>query len=208
MRLLLIRHGQSLANIEGRIQDGSDPLTPEGRNQAAALARALMLRGDITHLYASPLDRARETAEIVGSTIGIAPQLEPGLAEIDTGIAAGQLWTVWKAANPDLATAMEPDRGRIESWPGGESGTEHRARVLAAFDRINERHAGTNDVIAIVSHGGSLAWIAAMLYGDPLDRWPHQRATLANCSISEVVADASGTLLVTSWNGTAHLITQ
>lgn len=208
MRLLLIRHGQSLANIEGRIQDGSDPLTPEGRNQAAALAQALVLRGDITHLYASPLDRARETAEIVGSTIGITPLLDHGLAEIDTGIAAGQLWTEWKTANPDLATAMEPGRGRIESWPGGESGTEHRIRVLAAFDRINERHAGTNDVIAIVSHGGSLAWIAAMLYGDPFDSWPHQRATLENCSISEVIVDKSGTLLVTSWNGTAHLIIQ
>lgn len=205
MRLLLIRHGQSLANIDGRIQDGSDPLTSLGRNQASALANALIVRGDITHLYASPLDRARETAEIVGDAIRITPILEPGLAEIDTGVAAGQLWTVWKAEHPELASAMEPGPGRIETWPGGESGFEHRDRVLATFDRIIQRHRGTDAAIAVVSHGGSLAWIAAMLSDDPLDRWPHRHATLANCSISEVVSDETGTFMFSSWNETIHL---
>ena len=73
MLLLLVRHGQSLGNVEQRIQGIDDPLTDHGREQARGVARALADRGDITHLYASPLDRALETASIIGAATGREP---------------------------------------------------------------------------------------------------------------------------------------
>ena len=205
MRMLLIRHGQSLGNVEGRIQDSADPLTHLGRQQARALAAALAARNDLTHLYASPLARARETAEIVGAAVGIDPVPVAGLAEIDAGIAAGQLWLDWTTANPALAAAMAPERQTLAAWPGGETEQAFSGRVLAAFQQLVTDHLDTEDVVAVVAHGGSLAWIAAHLYGDPLDRWPNHRATLANCSVTELAVAEGGTLLVASWNGIAHL---
>ncbi len=53
-------------------------------------------------------------------------------------------------------------------------------------------HLGTDDLVTVVSHGGPLAWISARLHGDPLEKWPYERATFVNCSISEVEIDEQG----------------
>ena len=56
--------------------------------------------------------------------------------------------------------------------------------MIAAYNEIVTRHVGTDDVVVAVGHGGSLAWIAAQRYGDPLDIWPGARGGFRNCSIS------------------------
>ncbi len=206
MRLLLIRHGQSQGNVDAIIQGADDPLTDFGRSQAHAVGRFLGQRREATHLYASPLVRARETAEIIGSYIGLAPALEPGLAEINTGEAAGLTWTAWTLANPEMAerlAAMDPSFD--ESWVGGESGREFVDRIFVAYDRIVTQHLGTDDVVAVVSHGGPLAWISAHVHGDPKEQWPHDRAVFVNCSISELEIDEEGAHTIGGWNQTSHL---
>lgn len=206
MRLLLIRHGQSLGNLDAIIQGDDDPLTDLGRSQAHAVGRALAERDDMTRLYASPLLRARETAEIIGSYIGLSPTLEPGLAEIDAGLAAGMAWDAWTLANPALAQRLaSADRSPEDRWEGGESGREFSDRIFAAYDRIVIRHRGSDDVVCVVSHGGPLAWISARVHGDPLERWPHERAVFANCSISELEIDAKGAHTIGLWNYSSHL---
>ena len=206
MLLLLVRHGQSLGNIEARIQGSDDPLTDFGREQAKAVAARLARRHDVTHLYASPLDRAMETAGIIGSATGRTPVPIAGLAEIDAGRAAGLLWSDWRAANPDLAAIMaDPNRPMTQGWDGGENGTQFGARVIAAYDEIVTRHTGTDDVVVAVGHGGSLAWIAAKAHGDPLDAWPGARGGLLNCSISELVIDRKGYGEPGPWNQADHL---
>ena len=208
MRLLLVRHGQSLANIEARIQGDDDPLTDLGRAQAEALGLHLRSRGDVSHLYASPLDRARETAEIIGRHLGIAPVFEPGLAEINAGNAAGLLWEEWAARFPEHAARLQ--RGEItlaERWEGGESGQEFADRIMATFDRIVERHRATSDVVVVVSHGGPLSWISARLHGDPLDAWPFDRAIFGNCSLSEIEIDEHGSHRIGALNVIDHLAT-
>lgn len=206
MLLLLVRHGQSLGNIEERIQGIDDPLTDLGREQARGVARALAARADITHLYASPLDRAMETAGIIGNAIGLDPVPVAGLAEINAGRAVGLLWTEWRDANPDLAEVMaNPDRGVEAGWEGGENGEQFGSRVLAAYRELVTRHVGTDDVVVAVGHGGSLSWIAAAVHGDPLDVWPGRRAVFSNCSISEIVVDAAGHGEPGAWNQVGHL---
>lgn len=206
MLLLLVRHGQSLGNIEARIQGDDDPLTDFGRRQARTVAAALAQRGDVTHLYTSPLDRAMETATIIGQATGHQPVPIAGLAEINAGRAAGLLWTVWRDQNPTLAEVMaNPNRGVHEGWEGGENGHQFGERVIGAYNEIVTRHIGTNDVVVAVGHGGSLAWIAAKAYGDPLDIWPGARAGFTNCSISELEIDANGHGIPGSWNQSGHL---
>jgi broad specificity phosphatase PhoE len=206
MRLLLVRHGQSLGNVEGRIQGHDDPLTDLGRAQARALAGHLAAAERITHLYASPLDRALETASIIGRATGHTPAPIAGLAEINAGRAAGLLWEEWRAAHPEVAEIMaRPDRPLNQGWAGGETGQQFGHRVIAAYTEIVTRHVGSNDVVVAVGHGGSLAWIAAHAYGDPLDVWPGARTGFLNCSISELVIDEHGRGTPGAWNQVAHL---
>ncbi len=204
MRLLLVRHGQSLGNIEARIQGDDDPLTEHGREQARHAAAYLATRGDVTHLYASSLARALETATIIGVAIGQGPVPVPGLAEINAGTAAGMLWTEWSEQFPDKA-ARRGSESLMEEWDGGESAHIFSLRVLAAYNEIVTRHQGTHDVVVLVSHGGALTWISAHVHGDPLDAWPAQRAGFLNCSISELEIDADGKCTIIAWNEHAHL---
>jgi len=206
VRLILVRHGQSQGNIEARIQGHDDPLTALGRAQARLAGEALARRGDITHLYASSLDRAYETASIIGEVIGLAPVRVPGLAEINAGTAVGLLWTEWVEQHPEEAARMQSrERPLTDRWAGGESGQEFADRVFAAYDEIVNRHLSTADVVVAVSHGGPLAWIAARIHGDPVDQWPYSRGIFLNCSISELSVGADGHGEVVAWNLTDHL---
>jgi probable phosphoglycerate mutase len=204
MLLLLVRHGQSLGNVEGRIQGDNDPLTDFGRLQARAVADRMAQRGDVTHLYASPLDRAMETGSIIADAVGIKPVSIAGLAEINAGRAAGLLWIDWRDQNPELAERMA-NRTVHDGWEGGETGHQFGNRVLFAYDEIVTRHVGTNDVVVAVGHGGSLAWIAAKAHGDPLDVWPGDRGGFVNCSISELLIDDEGHGDPGAWNQNSHL---
>ncbi|MEJ7839428.1 MAG: histidine phosphatase family protein [Thermomicrobiales bacterium] len=203
MRLILVRHGQSLGNVERRIQGADDPLTDLGRAQANLAGVALASRNDITHLYASNLDRALETASIIGHRLRLDPVPTPGLAEIHAGIAAGLLWAEWSASQSE--TGIDATARFLHQWEGGESGKQLADRVLAAYDEIVTRHLGSDDVVTIVSHGGPLGWIAARIHGDPSDIWPVDRAGFHNCSISELVYDANGTWSIVAWNTDDHL---
>src|SRR5699024_10598480 len=147
----------------------------------------------ITHLYASPMSRARETAEIIGDYIGLDPVFEPGLTEIHAGEAIGMTWDDWATAHPEQAARLRSaERTMDDGWPGGESGRQFSGRIVAAYDTIVTNHLGTDDVVAVVSHGGPLAWISARLHGDDLEQWPYERSVFQNCSITEIDVDAEG----------------
>jgi probable phosphoglycerate mutase len=94
-RLLLVRHGQSTWNADGRWQGRADPpLSELGERQAQAVAAALAPGGDqdyeIDALWSSPLQRAHQTAVIVGATIGHEPTVEERLEERDAGEWTGK----------------------------------------------------------------------------------------------------------------------
>jgi 2,3-bisphosphoglycerate-dependent phosphoglycerate mutase len=206
MHLLLIRHGQSQANVEGIIQGDDDPLTDVGRRQAEHLGRHLAGTREIHHLYASPLLRARETARIISRHIRREPVFEPGLAEMHAGSAAGMTWEAWTEAYPGIAARMRTRARSLEDrWEGGESGHEFMARVIGAYTRIVESHRESDDTVAVVSHGGALAWIASHVHDDPPDVWPFERAVFANCSLSELRIDRHGVHTIGAWNQVDHL---
>ena len=93
MRLLLVRHGETDWNAAGRIQGCTDtPLNARGRAQAAALAEKLRSSERAEALYTSPLRRAAETAEIIGSALGLRPEPVEALREISFGVWEGCSW--------------------------------------------------------------------------------------------------------------------
>jgi 2,3-bisphosphoglycerate-dependent phosphoglycerate mutase len=144
--LLLVRHGETDWNADGRLQGHTDrPLSAFGRRQARQLAEELADES-LEAIYASDLARARETAEIVGERLGLPVVLEPDLREKD--------WGTWEGLTP-------VERDRVEFV--GESTEAHQERILRALRRISERHPDGGNVL-VVTHGGSMrrAQTAAM----------------------------------------------
>src|SRR5690606_15087549 len=81
-RLILIRHGESVANAERRFTHGPhEPLSRRGREEALARARRLQARFDPVALYASPFVRALETARLIGGVLGLEPIVVDALRE-------------------------------------------------------------------------------------------------------------------------------
>lgn len=211
MRLLLVRHGETAGNVARQLQDEYDPLTERGRRQARAVAAALARRGGLNALYASPLTRAFETAQIIGAAIGLAPQPRPGLAEINVGSAAGLTFEEWGTRFPQQLQDFQAD-GVTFAWPGGESGDDIARRVAAEIDWLIARHPADHDTVVVVSHGGALAWAIVHLLREPGDRWPREHMRIANCAITEVEVvaggwDAGGLATFICRNDVAHLPT-
>lgn len=206
MRILLIRHGQSHANVNGRIQGPDDPLTELGRDQARLLGPHLQESYDIDHLVSSSLYRAHDTASIIAETTRHEITFDPRFAEIMNGYAIGMLWTEWREANPELAAVWGWDvRHADAAWPGGESGRDVCNRAFAAWDELVERYVHTDNTVAVVSHGGVIAWLAARINGDDLEYWPAAYSDIANCSVSEIDISRAGRATIAAWNLTEHL---
>jgi broad specificity phosphatase PhoE len=145
--LLLVRHGETDWNADGRLQGHTDrPLSDFGRRQARRLAEEL--DGEkFEAIYSSDLARARETAEIVGGHLGLAVALDPDLREKD--------WGTWEGL-----TAVERDRVEFV----GESTEAHQERMLSALRRISQRHPGDGSVL-VVTHGGSMRRVQTAAMG-------------------------------------------
>lgn len=159
----LVRHGETRDNAEGRVQGWLDPpLNDHGRAQAEALARETAALG-IATLYTSPLQRAYETAAIVGKAIGLEPRVDERLAESRRGRWEGRLLSDLERDDPELWAAWRAG-GADFRFPGGESIGEHAARVEAALAEIQS---GPLPALA-VSHGGTIRCALAVRRPDGL----------------------------------------
>ncbi len=154
--ILFIRHAESVWNAAGRWQgQGNPPLSDAGRVQAERLAERLAGE-EVEALVASDLDRARETAEILGAALGLVPRIEPGLRERDVGAWSG-------LSHAEIARRWPEDLARLragdeEVRPGrGESRRELRRRVVAALQSWTASAPSPREGrLAVVSHLGVL----------------------------------------------------
>ena len=197
-RLFLIRHGRSTWNAVKRIQGHADPpLDRVGREQASRLAERL--RGEeITMFYASPLLRARETADIIGEALDVPVAPDERLKEHGVGDITGLTWEQIGEQYPDVAQrwAEDPENLKI---PGAEESALFRVRVVAAFDDIVARHA--EETAGVVTHGGTLGTFLNHLIGLPTRFSPFRFAN-ASLSIVEVNPMRPRIMLL---NDTCHL---
>jgi broad specificity phosphatase PhoE len=202
MRLLLIRHAQSMANAEGRIQGQFDsPLSAQGRQQARSLAQRLRREEwPIAAIYASDLSRAAETARILGSELELPVTLDPRLREYDAGVLNGLTWAEVEARHPDLWQEFQRG-GEWVPIPGEEGNDAFQARLAGALEEMQTRHEGDGTVV-VVSHGASLGMILLHLLG--LERNLSSPFVFGNASLSIVEFRARGPV-ISRLNDTCHL---
>lgn len=197
--ILLLRHGETLWNIEGRIQGhGDSPLSAEGLAQAQALARRLAgERPD--RLYSSDLGRARQTMEPIARATGLAPRIDPALRERCYGVFEGKTWPEIERNFPqEYAAHLAGDPG--VKPVGGESMLEFRDRAVSALKRIAESLRG--DKVVIVAHGGVLGMLYRHIMGIPLHAPRHY--AMPNASINRFTY-LSGIWCLIAWGDLSHI---
>jgi broad specificity phosphatase PhoE len=152
--ILLARHGETADNRERRFQgQGPVPLNELGRAQAHVLADVVAAHDPpIAALYASPLPRALETAEIVSTRIGLRPTCDVRFAETDTGDWTGVLMDDVEREDPEGWAAYH--RGGAWRFPGGESLVEQAERVLAGLQAVRAAHPDPAQPVLVVCHRG------------------------------------------------------
>lgn len=198
-QVLVVRHGETDWNREGRWQGQGGPgLNDTGRAQAARIA-ARLARVRIDALYTSDLARAEETARVIGRAIGTRPRRQKGLREVDNGDWRGM--TRAQVRQRDPAGYRRWLRGE-PGWHGGETYDEMHARVIATLDRLLAEH--PRGRIVLVSHGGAVRAIVAHAVGLPRHDRVHINGA-ANCSLT-TVATVRGSLRLLAFNDVGHLL--
>ncbi len=162
--LLLVRHGQSEWNVEGRWQGQADPaLSPLGEAQARDAATRLAGVG-FAGVVSSDLQRARRTAEIIAGRLGLPVELDGDLREIDVGdwqgLTRAEIQARWPGALADWSD------GRSESPLGGETRTHLVERARAALARVAAA-SSPGDRVLVVSHGALIRHLDRALGLEP-----------------------------------------
>ncbi len=229
MRLYWVRHGEmefpSVSVVEHEMIDRffngehQGPLTERGRDEARRVASHLKKRG-IDAIYASPLKRARETADFTAEATGVAVTENPDLVEIRCGRlgrdsrAAPFLKAVQRLPIPERARAgvvgsvllpMYWSRWLRDTTEGGESPLAVVERLVHFLRELRENH-GPRDSIAIFSHGYLIYFFANYL-ADPAARIKNsvRRPYIRNGSVTQVELFASGRYRIVEYAEHGHL---
>lgn len=180
----LLRHGE---RQESRVLVGRLPgiaLSERGRNEIAAVAERLA-ESNIAALYSSPLQRTRESAEIVAARLGLAVALHDDLIELDFGEWTG---ATFEAIRADPRWPAWANQRSLATIPGGESMRQVQRRAVEALLEIGEAHPDAS--VVVVSHGDVIRAMLVFALGMPLDFYG--RIEVAQGSLSTVRIDAAG----------------
>jgi probable phosphoglycerate mutase len=178
--VLFVRHGLTATTgkkLPGRARRLH--LAEEGRRQAEADARRLRRVDRIAAVYASPLERARETAQAIAEARGLRVRIEPALSDLDVGEWTGRSLGRLRRRREWPVIQRHPSGFR---FPGGESFTEMQARMVSAVERLCARHPGAT--IVVVSHADPIKAVLSHALGAHLDLF--QRIAIAPGSVSAV----------------------
>lgn len=178
MQLVLVRHGETAWNAEGRLQGHTDtPLNEPGKLQAGAVAASLS-HTQVDAILSSPLQRAYDTAKIIASNLGIPPdsiRLDSRLRERRYGAAEGLTLHERESMFPD------------GQWPGAETHAELDVRVSAVLEELVRSR--PNQSVVIVTHGG---WIRSALRIVGGAKSSEARSAIPNCSCTWLRHDEVG----------------
>ena len=199
-RLLLLRHGQTELSVHRRYSGRGNPaLTEVGRRQADAAARYLAQRGGISAVFASPLQRAYDTAAAAAKALGLDVTVDDDLIETDFGSWEGLTFAEAAERDPELHGRWLRDTSTAP--PGGESFDAVAERMSLVRDRIVAAQQGTT--VLVVSHVTPIK----MLLREALDAGPgilyRLHLDLASLSIAEFYSDGASSVRLV--NQTAYL---
>jgi 2,3-bisphosphoglycerate-dependent phosphoglycerate mutase len=199
IRIILVRHGETQWNREGRIQGyhADSPLTENGREQAQRLAERLKGEG-LLALHSSDAGRARQTAAPIAAAVALEIVYDAALRERDYGVFEGRTYGELEREHPD-AYAKFRSRDPAYAPPGGESGSQFRDRIVAALERVASRAHG---VCAVITHGGVLGVAYRHVTGGAPDS--KRDYSLHNASLNRLVY-SGGRWSIEAWGDVAHL---
>jgi len=189
--VLFVRHGQTPTT--GKVLPGRAAglhLSDTGRQQAERAAERLKVLTKVDAIYASPLERAKETAAPIAKALGLRTSIDKGLLECDFGDWTGaELKKLMK--KPEWSTVQRaPSTFR---FPNGESFTEMQTRMVGAVDRLRVEHRG--GVVVCVSHADPIKAVLTHAMGTHLDLF--QRIVVSTCSVSAVAYTGGGPIVLT-----------
>ncbi|MBI2871622.1 MAG: histidine phosphatase family protein [Chloroflexi bacterium] len=183
MRLVLVRHGETSLNRDGRVQGQRDnaSLDDLGRRQSAALAM-VMAREEVGVLYSSPLARSMETAQMVAQACGVGVTPLEALMEADVGELEGLTSAQMRERYPGFMERWRADAATAV-MPEGESLTEVQERASKAVAALSDRHHG--ETVVAVSHHFTICSLLCWALGMPLTSFRHFRVDLASKTVLE-----------------------
>jgi len=163
-RIILLRHGETTWNVEGRYQGHLDsPLSPRGEAQARALAQRLAGM-KFAALYSSDLGRARQTADAIAKATGHEIRVDPQLRERHLGIFQGLLKSEMKQKFAHDYHLFKT-AGSDHALPGGESARQAAQRNITCLEDLARRH--PDETIVVVAHGGTISALLRHTLGIP-----------------------------------------
>jgi probable phosphoglycerate mutase len=184
--VIFVRHGQTPST--GKVLPGRAAglaLADTGKAQAQAVANHFKDAKNVAAVYASPLQRTRETAAPIAKALGQRVKTDKGLLECDFGDWTGKSLAKLRKLPQWKAVQRNPSGFR---FPGGESFAEMSTRMSSTIDRFRVAHPGKT-VIA-VSHADPIKAAAATALGVPLDLF--QRIDISPCSLTVIMYGAEG----------------
>ena len=196
--VLLIRHGQTVANVEGRWQGHADgQLDRTGRRQAAMLAREIPA---LDALYASPLARAADTASAIAEVQSLPVKLDPDLKEIGfgawEGLSPAQIEEAYPEEYQSFRSGVDLPRGG-----NGETFAGVRRRMSSALESIVAANPGRT--VGVVSHGGATRAYLTEILGVPSEQ-RRRIDGLGNTHYGRLAFTGRGPTVV-SWNLGPHM---
>ncbi|MCU1450056.1 MAG: hypothetical protein JWP02_2226 [Acidimicrobiales bacterium] len=189
--VLLVRHGHTPTT--GKLLPGRAKglhLSDDGRKQAEVVAERLAQLPKVDAVYASPLERTRETAAPIAKKRGLRVKANRGLLEVDIGEWTG--WELKKAAKTEEWRTVQ-NRPSAFRFPGGESFLEMQGRIVDTIERIRAEHPG--GTVVAVSHADPIKAAAADAVGTPLDLF--QRIVISPCSVTAILYGDSSPIALT-----------
>ena len=189
--MLLVRHGTTPTT--GKILPGRAPglhLADLGRAQAEMVAERIASLGAVEAVYASPLERARETAAPIAKACGLRVRTEAGLIECDFGDWTGRQIATLARRDEWQTVQRSPS---LFTFPGGESFLGMQVRITEAIDRLCRAHPG--GTIVAVSHADTIKAATAAALGTPLDLF--QRIVISPCSLTAIMYSRTGPTVLT-----------
>ncbi|MBI4336213.1 MAG: histidine phosphatase family protein [Chloroflexi bacterium] len=200
MRLILVRHGETELNRQGRVQGQSrEGLNPRGWLQAQAAARALEGVA-LDAVFTSPLPRALETARTIAQPHGLEVVVLDGLMEADVGEMDGLTGAEMRQRFPEFMANWGRDAGATP-MPGGESLARVQSRAWEAVEGIRQAHQG--DTVAAVSHNFTIHTLLSRALGMPLPSFRSFRMDLGAFAVLRLPRE--GPALLEAFNERCHL---
>lgn len=201
MKLIIVRHVQTIFNREGRLQGSLDSgLTAVGYQQLKALSEALA-EYSFTKVYSSPLGRTIETCKRLSSEY----QLSTLLREQCFGQYEGRLLTEIETIDPMLMSVVRGERINHKLCEQSESFGELQMRALCFLDFIRQRHSREETILA-VSHGNFIKALLSSIANNKLGEViPKSQLTHFNGAFSEVNIDHQGRPCLLRWGVATHL---